>query len=143
MRKLVIDKVEGLNCHVDPRLFHWTAMTWGECRLISLDNYVVLDMHRVCEDVRPRVDLYAHGLSKIEEKEGVLGGEAVFSGTRLPVLHVGKMYDKGESVGDIRADYSYLTEDDIKFAHLYYRSHPIIGRPRARAEVDSDVPLVG
>lgn len=143
LRRLVFEKVESLNCNMDPPLFHWTALSFERCRSVKLDNYVVLDLHGVCEDVRPRVDLYAHGLSRITENDGVLGGEAVFRDTRLSVLHVGKMVDKGEKIGDIRADYPYLTEDDVKFAQLYYRAHPIVGRPRTRAEPDGDIPLVG
>jgi uncharacterized protein (DUF433 family) len=143
LRKLVFEKVESLNCHINPPLFHWTDISWAKCREVRLDNYVVLDLHGVCEDVRPRVDLYAYGLSRIEEKDSILGGEAVFRGTRLPVLHVGKMVDKGEKIADVRADYPYLTEDDVKFAQLYYRAHPIIGRPRTRAEANGDPPLVG
>jgi uncharacterized protein (DUF433 family) len=144
MRKLVFEKVYSLDCPLNPPLFHWTAVgAWEKCRAVKLDSYVVLDLHGVCEDVRPRVDLYAYGLSRIEEKDGVLGGDAVFKGTRLPVLHVGKMFDRGETIGDIRADYPYLTEDDVKFAQIYYRAHPIVGRPRTRAEAKGDIPLVG
>jgi uncharacterized protein (DUF433 family) len=143
LRKRVFEKVESLHCNVDPPLFHWSAVSFGKCRSVKLDNYVTLELHEVCEDVRPRVDLYAQGLFRIEEIDGVLGGDAVFKNTRLPVMHVGKMFDGGERISDIRADYPYLTEDDVRFAHLYYRAHPMIGRPRTRAETDSDKPLVG
>lgn len=144
MRKLVFEKVYSLDCELKPPLFQWAHIAgWEKCKVVHLDKYVVLDLHSVCEDVRPRVDLYAYGLSRIEEKDGVLGGDAVFNGTRLPVLHVGKMFDRGEKMGDIRADYSYLTEDDVKFAQLYYRAHPMVGRPRTRAEAESDIPVIG
>ena len=144
LRKLAFEKIYGLNCELSPPLFHWAGVTALEkCRMVKLDKYLSLDLHSVCQDVRPRVDLYASGLARIEEKDGVLGGDAVFKGTRLPVLHVGKMFDRGEIMGDIRADYPYLTEDDVKFAQIYYRAHPIAGRPRTRAEAKGDIPLVG
>jgi len=144
LRKLIWEKVEILDCHVHAPLFTWHELsTWEKCKSVKLNNYVFLDLHSVCEDVKPRVDLYAHGLSRIEEKEGVLGGDSVFKGTRLPVLHVGKMVERGEKINDIRADYPYLSDDDVKFAHLYYRAHPIVGRPRTRAEAKSDPSATG
>jgi uncharacterized protein (DUF433 family) len=107
----------------------------ASCDRLKLDDYLFIDIERVAKDVGPRVAVYAQGLSRIEEREGVLGGEAVFRNTRLSVSHIGKMRDGGESVEDIIADYPYLHENDVEFARLYYRAHPMVGRPR-REEAD-------
>lgn len=101
---------------------------------LPLDKYLFIDLEEVAGDIAPRVNLYAEGLSRIEEKEGVLGGETVFRGTRLSVRHIGKMYDGGESVEIIVADYPYLRKNDIEFARLYYLAHPTIGRPSKHEE---------
>jgi uncharacterized protein (DUF433 family) len=139
MRKRVFDVVSGEHAGFS----HWRSPNW-KCKPIHIDNYVILDLKGVCKTVRPRVDLYADGLTRIEEKEGVLGGDAVFRDTRLSVAHIGKMYDKGESAESILSDYPYLRESDIKFARLYYRAHPITGRPRASVEANSgDIPIIG
>jgi uncharacterized protein (DUF433 family) len=145
LRKLVFQKVNHLDCdHVIASVVHTPSVHWSlNCKAVKLDSYLSLDFHSVYVDIRPRVDLYAYGLLRIEEKDSVMGGDAVFRGTRLPVLHVGKMYDRGESAENIREDYPSLTDDDIRFAQLYYRAHPTIGRPRTRAEADGDIPLVG
>jgi uncharacterized protein (DUF433 family) len=103
---------------------------------LHLDGYVFLDVEKVAGDLAPRIALYAEGLSRIEEREGVLGGEAVFRNTRLSVHHIGKMRDGGESIEDILEDYPYLHKSDVEFARLYWKAHPTVGRPRRREEAD-------
>ncbi|WP_095201121.1 DUF433 domain-containing protein [Mesorhizobium carmichaelinearum] len=110
---------------------------------VDIDLYLNIDLSRVVHRVSPRLEVYCTGLSRVEEKEDVLGGEAVFTGSRLSVLHIGKMVDGGERVENILEDYPYLNEDDIKFASLYYRAHPPTGRPRASSEPAHDENLVG
>ena len=122
--RLDADKLLSVTCRCDQpgRLF-------AACDRLALDKYLFVDLEEVAEDVAPRVNLYAEGLSRIEEKEGVLGGETVFRGTRLSVRHIGKMYDGGETAEAIVADYPYLRKNDIEFARLYYLAHPTVGRP--------------
>ena len=103
---------------------------------LRLDDYLFIDIGKVTEDLAPRVDLYAEGLSRIEEKEGVVGGEAVFKNTRLSVNHVGKMRDGGEAIEDIIEDYPYLRPSDIEFARLYFKAHPPVGRPPRHEEIE-------
>jgi uncharacterized protein (DUF433 family) len=109
---------------------HWRA------RKIYIDDCLYLDLEKVLDTVGPRVDLYRGGLKKIEENSGVLGGEPVFKNTRLSVLHIGKMSERGEALEHILEDYPYLEGDDVRFAHLYYRAHPAVGRPRLDTEAD-------
>ena len=106
----------------------------GACDRLTLDDYLFIDVAKVVEDLAPRVDLYAKGLTHIEEKEGVLGGEAVFKNTRLSVNHIGKMREGGEAIAEIIEDYPYLRQDDIEFARLYFKAHPVLGRPPRREE---------
>jgi uncharacterized protein (DUF433 family) len=106
----------------------------GACDRLKLDDYLFIDIAKVIEDLAPRVDLYAAGLTHIEEKEGVLGGEAVFKNTRLSVNHIGKMREGGEAIVDIIEDYPYLHHGDIEFARLYFKAHPVLGRPPRREE---------
>jgi len=103
------------------------------CDRMPIDAALFIDFDKVRDELTPRVDLYADGLSRIEEKEGTLGGEAVFKDTRLSVRHVGKMSAEGEPAESILLDYPYLRADDIKFARLYHEAHPAVGRPRRSA----------
>jgi uncharacterized protein (DUF433 family) len=98
---------------------------------VSIDNYLEINLGKACNDVRPRMTLYADGLSRVEENDAVLGGAAVFCGTRVSVLHIGKMAGRGANVRDILEDYPSLTEADVEFAKLYYTARPPVGRPPA------------
>jgi uncharacterized protein (DUF433 family) len=145
MRKYALDRLE--NC-VAPTFrkdsgvctanFSRWATIWERpsdylvgCEVMELDSYVYLDFNRVRSDLTPRVDLYARGLSRIDEKNDTMGGHAVFKNTRLSVLHIGKLAAGGEPVDNIIEDYPYLDEDDVKFAEIYYIAHPPVGRPRS------------
>ena len=103
---------------------------------MKLDHYLFVDFEQIVHDLAPRVDLYAEGLARIEEKDEVLGGEPVFKGTRLSVHHVGRMYRDGEPMKNIIEDYPYLRENDVRFAELFFRAHPALGRPAASQVVD-------
>ena len=103
---------------------------------IDIDTYVTIPLGRVCASVRPRLAQYAGGLSRVEEKDKIMGGAAVFRGSRLPVHHVAQMVEDGERVDNILADYSYLTKADVDFACLYSRARPLIGRPRVGGDRD-------
>jgi uncharacterized protein (DUF433 family) len=110
------------------------SQLFGACDRLQLDDYLFIDIAKVVEDLAARVDLYAKGLTHIEQKEGVLGGEAVFKNTRLSVNHIGKMREGGEAIADIIEDYPYLRQDDVEFARLYFKAHPMLGRPPRREE---------
>ena len=98
---------------------------------VALDRYLFIDIQGLIHDLAPRVDAYAEGLMRIEEQEGLLGGEAIFKGTRLSVRHIGRMHHDGERIDDIIADYPYLRPSDVEFAALFFRANPTLGRPPA------------
>lgn len=147
LRRVAWQKVDEVNC---PNPNGREALFAFECRSLpamEIDEFVFLDLSKVCERVMPRVNLYASGLSRVEENEGVLSGDAVFKGSRLSVCHVGKLYDRhGDDVlNEILEDFPFLSVDDVRFSHLYYRAHPPIGRPRSVSEKKdvSPAPIAG
>jgi len=128
---------EGYNEKLYSSNYDRIASIFSTCH-VSLDRFIVLDFSSVVRELTPRVGVYVKGLMRIEEKSLVLGGEAVFKGTRLPVVHIGKSYERGETLEHLLEDYPYLTESDIEFARMYYRAHPTIGRPPAVMEAWSE-----
>jgi uncharacterized protein (DUF433 family) len=104
---------------------------------VDIDHYLNIDVGKACDDVKPRVSLYADGLERVEENDSVLGGAAVFRDTRLPVLHIGKMAERGVPTEIILEDYPRLTEADVEFAKLYFRARPPVGRPRSGVSKDA------
>jgi uncharacterized protein (DUF433 family) len=150
LRKKAFDELEGLMepsdrrhyyYHLDANALMAAKLMWNRpsklfdnCDRLKLDDYLFIDIKKAAKDLAPRIDLYADGLTRIEEKEGVLGGEAVFKNTRLSVNHIGKMREGGEAIADIIEDYPYLRQDDVEFARLYFKAHPVLGRPPRREE---------
>jgi uncharacterized protein (DUF433 family) len=148
LRKRAWERVETIDlsiCKASSSANFGRRDTWAACfegdwaTHLEIDDYVFIDVRRVFQDLSPRMNLYAEGLKRIEEKSAVLGGKPVFRGTRLSVHHIGKMFGRGESLANIVDDYPYLTEHDVRFAHLYHLSHPTLGRPRASVEDPDDV----
>lgn len=60
----------------------------------------------------------------------ILGGAAVFPGSRLSVRHVGTSLNRGEPPAAIKEDYPYLSDEDLEFARLYVNAYPNVGRPK-------------
>jgi uncharacterized protein (DUF433 family) len=114
----------------------WPTRVFASRDRLQLGDFIFIDLAKLARDLAPRVKLYAEGLSRIEEREGVLGGEAVFRNTRLSVKHIGKMRDGGQPIEDILEDYPYLHKDDVEFARLYHKAHPPLGRPRREEEAE-------
>jgi uncharacterized protein (DUF433 family) len=151
LRKKAFDELEGLMEPSDRRHYYYhldanalmaaklmcdrPSKLFDSCDRLKLDDYLFVDIKKAAKDLAPRIDLYADGLTRIEEKEGVLGGEAVFKDTRLSVKHIGKMREGGEKIEDILEDYPYLKENDVEFARLYSKSHPMVGRPPRSEEI--------
>ncbi len=60
----------------------------------------------------------------IVKVEGVCGGEAIIEGTRIAVWHiVGYYYRAGMSVGEILAEWDYVTPAQVFSALAYYHDH--------------------
>jgi uncharacterized protein (DUF433 family) len=120
---------------------NWSGLEWNhfltDCKfsnmVVEIDNYLSISLGKACGEIKPRVDLYANGLDRVEETDAILGGKAVFRDTRISVAHIGKMAERGETVANILEDYPKLTEGDVNFARLYYRARPPMGRPRVGA----------
>ncbi len=73
-----------------------------------------------------------------------MGGEAVFSGTRLTVYHVGSLLNRDEFAKAVEAesvcqelleDYLELTAQDLDFARIYASAHPCEGRPQKSHQI--------
>src|SRR5262249_46334529 len=117
----------------ETRIWDFPSHLVTRCSQMKIDDTLFIDFERVLGDLGARVDSYARGLSRIEERPDILGGEPVFKGTRLPVRHIAKLSIGGESTSDILLDYPYLRDQDITFARLYHEAHPMKGRPRSDA----------
>lgn len=99
-----------------------------------LTDGVVVDIAtgNLRRDLARRLRLYRRGLRRVESRRDLAGGEPVFSGTRIPVRHIGQLANRGVALTEILEDYPALTADDIAFACLLVALRPDPGRPRKR-----------
>jgi uncharacterized protein (DUF433 family) len=137
LRRVAFEKVLGLATCTSETAWSVTSDSWAAtldaCHHrapVYIDNYLTIDFGKVCEDVKPRIYTYVTGLKRVEEKDSILGGAAVFSGTRISVLHIGMMAERGTPVKEMLEDYPSLSEGDVDFARLYFRARPPVGRPK-------------
>jgi uncharacterized protein (DUF433 family) len=61
---------------------------------------------------------------------GILGGEPVFRGTRVPVRPIAAELANGATAAELRQAYPRLTAEMVQLAPLYGAAYPPRGRPR-------------
>ncbi len=98
------------------------------------DVDVEIDIGKVKSAVERRVKLYHRGRRRVVSDPGVVSGEPVFAGTRIPVRHIGLLAAKGTATAEIEEDYPALDRADIEFARLFAQLRPDPGRPRKALE---------
>ncbi len=97
---------------------------------IELSSVLRLALGRIVRELSEKVEAFNAWKQKLSVSEEVLGGEPVFPDSRLAVRRVGGLVERGEAVEAILDDYPYLDDNDVKFAALYTRAYPRVGRPR-------------
>jgi uncharacterized protein (DUF433 family) len=70
------------------------------------------------------------GRTRVASSPGVLAGEPVFRGTRVPLRHVASLFRKGVSEREISEDFPQLSARDLAYARLFSRFGEKPGRPR-------------
>lgn len=107
----------------DPKTGEWSKLQYH----MTYNNFVVAVLEEesakllvrfINDDLMPKLnDSTPQDFS--ESKIDVMGGERVFKGTRLPVEHVRKMLERGETEANILEDYPYLTQEHLDWARTY------------------------
>ncbi|OUL37396.1 hypothetical protein BV372_02160 [Nostoc sp. T09] len=97
---------------------------------IEIGKFVKIEVELIAKEVLEFIKRFQAWKENLVSDPNIMGGETVFPNSRLTVRHIGSMLDKGESLEVIREDYPYLTEEDIKFAQVYVKAYPSVGRPK-------------
>ena len=133
-RLLICDQV--LRAHVAGRLYlaalhNLRDMDNRPCPtdVVQIDKYLAIPLGAVWRVVKPRVDLYRKGLSRIREDVAHLPEGARFRFSGVLVEEAARLGEDGEDIENILADYLYLSEDDISFARLYVRACLVMDWP--------------
>lgn len=106
---------------------------------IRADEYLIVDVARAREQLSARADALREAELMIGVRKGIMDGEPVFKGTRIPVRMIAAMKAEGASVEEITDGYPSLTERTIDFSAIWTAAHPARGRPRKLSELGMTV----
>ena len=97
---------------------------------VEFAKFFVLQLNSISQELSELISQFKEWKSHLVTDPNIMGGQTVFPNSRLSVHHIGKIIDRGESLQLIQEDYPYLSELDLKFAPLYAKAYPVMGRPK-------------
>ncbi|MBD2519903.1 DUF433 domain-containing protein [Nostoc sp. FACHB-973] len=127
----LIKEIDFFN--VDFRLYLYQSLVRAleqNLPTIEIARFIKIEVEPIAKEVLEFINCFQLWKENLVSDPNIMGGEAVFPNSRLTVRHIGSMLDRGESIETIHEDYPYLTEEDIKFAQVYVKAYPSVGRPK-------------
>jgi len=104
--------------------------TFEEAKELLLSDVLVLRFDAKFGQVAKRLHRYLERRERhIDSSPLIQGGEAVITGTRLPVRAVAERLRRGDSIDDLVEDYPRIPRAAFEAARIYAESHPRRGRP--------------
>lgn len=97
---------------------------------LEFAKFFVLQLNSISQELSELISQFNEWKSHLVTDPNIMGGQTVFPDSRLSVHHIGKIIERGESIQAIQEDYPYLSELDLKFAPLYVKAYPVMGRPK-------------
>ncbi|VEP17965.1 conserved hypothetical protein [Hyella patelloides LEGE 07179] len=97
---------------------------------VEFAKFFILQLNSISQELSELISQFNEWKSCLVNDTNIMGGQTVFPNSRLSVYHLGKIIARGESLEAIREDYPYLLEIDLKFAPLYVKAYPVMGRPK-------------
>lgn len=114
-----------------PERFNWRVV-----------NYTVeVDLALYVADVFTRVAAVHQSDALVTASPDIMGGAAVFVGTRVPLDMVMGSVAAGIGMDRLQASYPFLTHAHIQAAQVYQAIHPRRGRPRCLADANPPTKL--
>ncbi len=105
-----------------------------EADTVRADDYLIVDVARAREDLAARSEALREAGNIIHSVKGLVGGEPVFKGTRVPVRTIAAMKLHGAGTDEIVEGYPALTARMVELAEIWVAAHPARGRPRKLSE---------
>jgi len=88
-----------------------------------------LDLKRVFDEVRSRVELLERARRLVVEDPEIRGGEPCIRGTRIGVYEIASMLEQGASEEEILEGYPSLKRGQLELAKIFAQAYPRRGRP--------------
>ncbi len=105
-----------------------------EADTVRADDYLIVDVARAREHLAARGEALREADKIIHSVKGVVGGEPVFKGTRVPVRTIAAMKLQGAATDEIVEGYPAVTARMVDLAEIWVAAHPARGRPRKLSE---------
>jgi uncharacterized protein (DUF433 family) len=97
---------------------------------LEFAKFFVLQLNIIGQELSELISQFNEWKSYLVSDPNIMGGQTVFPSSRLSVYHLGTIIHRGESIQFIQEDYPFLSELDLKFAPLYVKAYPVMGRPK-------------
>jgi uncharacterized protein (DUF433 family) len=97
---------------------------------LEIAKFFILQLDGITKELSELISQFNEWKNHLVSDPNIMGGQTVFPNSRLSVYRIGGLLEKGESSEAIRFDYPYLSETDLKFAPLYLKAYPPVGRPK-------------
>ncbi|MBF6560333.1 MAG: DUF433 domain-containing protein [Candidatus Binataceae bacterium] len=88
-----------------------------------------LDLKRVLEEVRSRVERLERARRLVVEEPEIRGGEPCIRGTRIGVYEVSSMLEQDTSEEEILEGFPSLKREQLELAKIFAQAYPRKGRP--------------
>jgi uncharacterized protein (DUF433 family) len=108
---------------------HWSLHD-GDLVYRSGRVQMLVDCKPFRQTVARNLAVFRWGRRRVVSSPGVLGGEPVFRGTRIPLQHVASLFRKGVPEREIAEDFPNLGSRQLAYAKLVARFGEKPGRPR-------------
>lgn len=105
-----------------------------QAKTVKADDLLIVDVAEARKQLRARMSDLAEAEAAISKVKGVMGGEPVFRGTRIPARLVAAMLQQGAEDRDILEGYPSLTPRMLELAIIWSAAHPARGRPKSMAD---------
>jgi len=103
-------------------------------KTVKADDLLIIDVEEARKQLAARMSDLKEAETAIGRVKGVMGGEPVFKGTRVPARLVAAMLEQGAEEWDILEGYPSLTPRMLELAKIWTAAHPARGRPKSMAD---------
>ena len=99
-------------------------------KTVRADDLLIVDVAEARKQLNARIRDLDEAEATIGRVKGVMGGEPVFKGTRIPARTIAAMLAQGADKEDLLEGYPSLTARMIDLAKIWTAAHPTRGRPK-------------
>lgn len=129
-RKIVRELTTRLEARADKELlFSLTALPRDADWHVEVPQITRVDIASYVQAALGRTREVAQAHALVETDPERMGGQPVFTGTRLPIDSILSSLDLGVDMARLQASYPFLTDEHLQAARIYSLVHPKRGRP--------------